>query len=261
MPQEKINVLIVEDESIVALNLSMGLENDGYNIVGIADNAVDARQLFSENEVDIILMDINIIGDKDGIQTAEELLQQKQLPVIYLTALTDSQTINRVKGTHPAAFLTKPYDINNVRIAIELALNNFAVARSSEATKVVPLDKNTAAPETNTDKEVLLQMNDSVFVKNNYRFVKMKLTDILYAEADNNYINLVTAESKTTLRLSLNQFMEKIRYASLLRIHRSFAVNIDAITSFNEQQVMIDKYELPIGRNYREDFLKHFYFK
>ncbi len=261
MPQEKINILIVEDESIVAMNLSMGLENDGYNVVGIADNAVDAQQLFTENEVDIILMDINIMGDKDGIQTAAELLQQKQLPVIYLTALTDVETVNRVKGTHPAAFLTKPYDINNVRIAIELALNNFAIARSLQPVKMVSLEKNTVPAETSADKEALLQMNDFIFVKNNYRFVKMKLTDILYAEADNNYINLVTAEAKTTLRLSLNQFMEKIHYASLLRIHRSFAVNMDAITSFSDQQVMIDKYELPIGRNYREDFLKHFHFR
>ncbi|RZK34671.1 MAG: response regulator, partial [Hymenobacter sp.] len=60
MPAENINLLIVEDESIVALNLSMGLEKEGYTVIGIADNAADALQLFTTNEVDIVLMDINI---------------------------------------------------------------------------------------------------------------------------------------------------------------------------------------------------------
>ncbi len=263
MPHENVNVLIVEDESIVALNLSMGLENDGYTVVGIADNAEDAQQLFTENEVDIVLMDINIMGKKDGIQTAEELLKHKSVPIIFLTALTDNATVNRVKGMQPAAFLTKPYHISNVRIAIELAISNFAIAHqgSQPSAKVVSIEKSTAPAETNSDKEVLLQMQDYLFVKNNYRFVKMKLSDILYAEADNNYINLITAEGKTTVRLSLNQFMEKIRSASLIRIHRSFAINMNAIQSFNDQQVMVDKYELPIGRAYREAFLQHFHFK
>lgn len=263
MPQEKVNILIVEDESIVALNLSMGLEADGYDIAGIADNAEDALQLFTENEIDIVLMDINIIGERDGIQTAQELLKHKSVPIIYLTALTDSQTVSRVKGMQPAAFLTKPYHISNVRIAIELAISNFAIAQQSHqpSTKVVSLDKSPSPGESNAEKEVLLQMQDHIFVKNNYRFVKMKLSDILYAEADNNYISLITTEGKTTVRLSLNQFMEKIRSASLIRIHRSFAINMNAIQSFNDQQVVVDKYELPIGRNYREAFLQHFNFR
>ena len=89
----------------------------------------------------------------------------------------------------------------------------------------------------------------------------MKLADILYVEADNNYINLVTAETKLTVRLSLNQFMEKIKHAKLIRTHRSFSVNMDAIESFNDQQVIVGKHELPIGRNYREAFLQHFNFR
>ena len=64
MAAEKINILIVEDESIVAMDLSTGLLHNGYHVTGIADNAVDARDLFEQNEVDIVLMDINLIGEK-----------------------------------------------------------------------------------------------------------------------------------------------------------------------------------------------------
>jgi DNA-binding LytR/AlgR family response regulator len=263
MSTEKINILIVEDESIVALDLSAGLEKDGYNVVGIADNAEEARQLFTEHKVDILLMDINIIGDKDGIDTATELLRLKMVPVIFLTAFTDPVTVGRVKHIHAAAFLTKPYNVTNVRIAIELALNNFATTRSAQpAGKVIPLEKNAERPVPDTsDKETVLQMNDYIFVKNNYVFVKIRLADLLYIEADNNYINVITQEKKFVLRLSLSQLLEKINYKPLVRIHRSYAVNINAIQSFNDQEVQISKTELPIGRNYKEEFLRNFDFK
>src|SRR5882757_2149283 len=143
MPTEKINILIVEDEAIVALDLSNGLEMDGYEIAGIADNSEEALQLFGSHDIDIVLMDVNIIGSKDGIDTAAEILKQKQVPLIYLTAFTDAATIERAKQTHPSAYLAKPYNITNVRIAIELALSNFAVTRRQQATgKLVSLEKN-----------------------------------------------------------------------------------------------------------------------
>lgn len=263
MAAEKINVLIVEDEAIVALDLAQGLEKDGYAVAGIADNSVEAQELFSSHNIDIVLMDVNIIGDKDGIDTAAALLQQKQVPLIYLTAFTDTATIERAKHTHPSAYLAKPYHLTNVRIAIELAISNFAVARQQEATgKVIPIEKNSPRPSGDTaDKEAILQMNDCIFVKSNYAFVKIRLADILYMEAENNYVQLVTAEKKLLLRLSLSQLLEKVRYKPLVRIHRSFAVNMEAMQSFTDQEIMVNKIPLPIGRSYKEEFLKYFDFK
>lgn len=259
---EKVKVLVVEDEAIVALDLAAGLEHDGYEVVGTADNADEAIELFVSNDVDIVLMDIHIMGDKDGIETTIELLKIKQVPVIYLTAFTDTATVERVKKTHPAAFLTKPYNINNVRIAIDLALNNFAIAKNhDEQSKVINLHKSHEKDvSASHDKEIILQMNEWIFVKHNYHFIKLSLNDLLFVEADNNYINIVTIDKKLAVRLSLNQLLEKLHFKKLARIHRSYAVNMNAIQSFNEQQVVVNKTELPIGRNYREEFLKHFNF-
>ncbi len=260
MTPEKVNVLIVEDESIVGLDLAAGLEKDGYNVVGIADNSDEANSIFRENDVDIILMDINIAGNKDGIDTANELLQIKRVPVIYLTAFTDAPTISRVKNTHPAAFLTKPYQISNVRIAIELAISNFAtVTEQKSATPVVSLNKNIS--KTDTEREIILQMKEFIFIKQNYKFIKVALKEIWYAEAENNYIHLVSGERKYTLRLSLQQLEEKINYNRLVRIHRSYMVNIDAIRSFTDTEVQVENTELPIGRSYRDAFIRQFNFR
>jgi DNA-binding LytR/AlgR family response regulator len=256
----KTHVLIIEDEALVALDLAKGLEKDGYEVAGIADNADDALALFDTKEVDIALVDINIIGDKDGIDTAGEMLKKRQIPLIYLTALTDTGTVERAKMTQPAAFLAKPYNLTNVRIAIEMAIHNFAVtAHSQPEGKVVPIVKD--RPLESADRETILRLNDYIFVKHQYAFVKILLSEITYVEAVNNYVQLVTPDRKFPLRLSFTQLLDKVGYGPLVRIHRSYAVNIDTIQSFNEQEVIIGKITLPIGRSFKEDFLRHFHFR
>lgn len=250
MENEKINILVVEDEPIVALDLVTGLEMAGYSIAGIASGSKDARSLFLNNPVDITLMDINIKGEKDGIDTVKELMALRPTPVIYLTAYTDPATVDRVKTTYPAAFLTKPYRIENVLVAVELALHNFAAQDK-------PLEAVRRLSPAN-EKEPIVQWNDHLFIKVNYRFVKVSLASILYVVAENNYIHLITAERKYPLRLGLTQLLEKLDANRLVRIHRSYAVNMDAIQSFTEQDVTIGKDMLPVGKSYREDFLQRF---
>lgn len=254
---EPTRVMIIEDEALVALDLAKGLEKDGYLVAGIADNGREALELFRATPVDILLVDVHIIGDQDGITTAASLLEHRQVPLIYLTAFSDAVTLDRAKATQPSAYLAKPYTLINVRIAIEMAMHNFAVARQGTPPgKVIPLEKSPAADAT--DKETILRLNEYIFVKHQYAFVKIRLTDILYVEAENNYVQLVTPDRKFLLRQSLAQLLDKVGYGSMARIHRSYAVNIDAIQSFNEQEVTVAKTSLPIGRTYREEFLKRF---
>lgn len=259
MATNSVQVLIVEDEGIVALNLAEGLRMDGFEVAGIADNAAEALDLYNNNTVDIVLMDINIIGETDGIDLATAIIAIRPVPIIFLTAFTDAATVERVKKVCPAAFLTKPYHINNVRIAIELALNNFAVAQPPGGAKLVSMPGATLKETPNAD--TILQLEGHIFIKSNYRFVKLALTDLLYAEADSNHVHLHTKSTKFTLRLSLNALLEKIHYNRMIRIHRSYAVNMDAIEAFNEQDVFIGNKELPIGSSYKEEFLHRFQFR
>lgn len=259
MSTEKIHILIVEDESIVALDLATALNQDGYVVIGIADHAEEAIRMFTQHTVDIVLMDIRLAGSKDGIDTVVDLMKIRQTPVIYLTAFTDNATVERVKHTYPSAFLVKPYQISNVRITIELALNSFAMLNARHEPGRVSNDLFPAtAREASPTREPILQMGDFVFIKYNYQFVKVRLVDILFVGAESNHISLHTHEKKFVLRLSLTQLFDRILFDRLIRIHRSYAVNIDAIQSFTEQTVLTGKGELPIGRNYKENFLKHF---
>ena len=265
MKNDKVNVLIVEDEAIVAMDLAASLTKEGYVVSGVADNACDAEELFKVTSPDIVLVDINLIGEIDGISLVENLLTVREAPIIYLTALSDAETVNRMKHTRPSAYLTKPYSIQNVHIAIELALSNFALMHTSKQPVLkknmhaVKEDETVAEPDT--DKEQILQLNDYIFIKQNYRFVKVMLGDVMFAEADNNYVHLVTAEKKYTVRMSLQQLVDKINYSQFIRVHRSYLVNMSTINNFTDSELQAGKYTVPIGRNYRDTFIRQFNFR
>jgi two-component system, response regulator PdtaR len=247
-------ILIIEDEFILASELAETLELEGYEVVLTADNGQEALDFYQENDVDLVLCDININGDWDGIETVTKLTAVKQVPIIYLTAFTDKETLERAKQTFPAAYIPKPYHITNLRMAIELAINNFAV-------KIQPLKILREEKTENHSKEMFLQVNDDIFIKQNYQFVKFSLNEILYLEADNIYTNINTSNKKYVIRQSIGNVHERLPVKNLIRVHRSFVVNISKIDSFNEYEVMVQGHTIPISRTYKDEFMKHFMFR
>ncbi|WP_296884750.1 response regulator [uncultured Methanobrevibacter sp.] len=121
------SILIVEDESIIALNLKYDLEDLGYEVIDIVDTGDDAIDKAVEYRPDLTVMDINLKGDVNGIQAAKKILAL-DLAVIYLTANTDDITFNEATSTSPAsAFIPKPYDINTLSKNVALAINRQSV--------------------------------------------------------------------------------------------------------------------------------------
>jgi len=116
------NILIVEDERIVAMEIEEQVRSLGYNVIGPAASAVAALRLCETTEPDLALMDIRIEGDRDGIECVESLRRRFDVPIIYLTALADSITMGRAKLTTPAAYLTKPIRDDELKAAIEITL-------------------------------------------------------------------------------------------------------------------------------------------
>ena len=119
---EHINVLIVEDESIVAMDLRHRLENFGYTVAGHAISGKRALELADEKKPEIILMDIHLKGDLDGIQTAEIIKERHDIPILYLTAYSDQQTLDRAKVTEAFGYILKPYHERELLSNIEMAL-------------------------------------------------------------------------------------------------------------------------------------------
>lgn len=120
-----VRVLIVEDEYILARNLQEGLESFGYQVLGIVDSGEAAIETAINWRPSIILMDIWIRGEIDGIQAAERIWQQLQIPIIYVTGHSDQSTVERATLTFPFGYVLKPIRENELYVAIQTALSRY----------------------------------------------------------------------------------------------------------------------------------------
>ena len=112
-------ILIVEDQSVIAIDLKRSLSERGYVVVGISDNSEDAVNKADECRPDLILMDIMLNGEKSGIETAELIKKKQDIPIIFLTALTDIDTYFKALKTEPFKYLMKPIEMESLETAIK----------------------------------------------------------------------------------------------------------------------------------------------
>jgi DNA-binding LytR/AlgR family response regulator len=251
---QKVNILIVEDEGIVAMELQESLQKEGFEVAAIVDNGQEAIDLVKDEAIDLVLLDINIKGGWDGIETATQLRKLKNIPFIFVTAYADSNTFERARATMPSAYLIKPFRINDLRKAIELAMFNFS--QQQEANQ--PVKEKPAEKKEPAELEGILHFNNSIFIKQNYKYNKIACADITYLKADGNYTFIQTISKRYIVKYSLQSVIDVFNTDKFIRVHRSFAVNMDHITSFNENAVFLGEEEIPMGRNYKDTFMQLF---
>lgn len=117
-----LKILIVEDDAVSALLLQKALEKNDHEIVGIADSGERALEMIMGSHADLVMMDINLAGELDGITTTEIINEKYDIPVVYLSASSDAETLNKVVGTNPSAYVIKPFNIRELNMVIELAI-------------------------------------------------------------------------------------------------------------------------------------------
>jgi DNA-binding LytR/AlgR family response regulator len=249
---EPFKILIVEDEAIVALDLSMRLQSANYVVVGHATSGKEAEQLFRETSPDLVLMDINIAGELDGIETATRLKQIQDVPIIFLSALSQKDVLERAKSAQPAGYLVKPFNAESLFTSIEIAMYNFATLKMGEAPS--------QAQKPQVNKEQVLFYNEFFFIKDQGRFTKVAFRNLLFVEANDNYIKLMTKDKVISIRLSMQAFSEAVVHQHLVRVHRGFMINLQNMDSFSDEEITMGRHQIPIGRSYKDDFLKSLQF-
>jgi CheY-like chemotaxis protein len=117
-----VSVLLVEDDNVIARVAEWRLKNLGYRVCGRAVSGAEAMELVVKSKPDVVLMDINLQGEIDGIETAKMIKKGFNIPVIYVTSHSDGPTLERAKATNPDGYIVKPFEDKDLRVAIELAL-------------------------------------------------------------------------------------------------------------------------------------------
>ena len=238
-----IKVLLVEDDWIIAKEISYNLQDMGFEVAGCFDNGEEAYRQVKILLPDLVILDIDLAGEMTGIELATQLKKEGNIPFIFLTALADSQTVEKAKLAEPYAYLVKPVATETLYSTIEITLHNASM-------------RNTDISETATSIKDNPTIDDSIFVKNKKRLEKILLRDILWVEAYDIYAMIKTAAGQYLLSHSLKAVEEKFPSSHFIRVHRSFIVNKDKIDAIEENDLIIAATAIPVGKTYREGLMK-----
>lgn len=128
---DNVKILVVEDESIIALNIKKKLKSFGYTVPAIVTTGEEAVKMAEITFPDLILMDVRLKGEMDGIDAADEIRKRFGIPIIFLTSYSDNEVLERAKRTEPYGYIVKPFKANDLHSNIEIALYKFEMEKNS----------------------------------------------------------------------------------------------------------------------------------
>lgn len=232
-------VLVVEDEFIIAEDISETLRSLGYQVAGNATGYNEAIKLIDTQNPDIVLVDINLNEKKDGIDVGTTIREKYQLPFIFITSHADKITVDRAKHLKPNGYLVKPFDKNDLYTCIEIALANFSKKPQEQITETEPTET-----------------KEAIFIKDGTSFIKIKYEDIWFLKSEANYVSIQTAQKKHLIRKTLKEFAATLPPEVFMQVYKSYIINLSYVESVHSDHVMVKKQEVPIGREFKEAFLK-----
>jgi DNA-binding LytR/AlgR family response regulator len=239
-----LKILIVEDELLIAEDIRMQLIQLGYDVCGMAVSYMEAMELIMDDLPDLILLDINIKGAKDGIELGKFLHEEVDIPFIYLTSHSDAKTLERAKETQPHAYLLKPYKKENLYTSIEIALSN--------ATKWA----NGANLKQGEESGEEMIFNDCLFVKKDLSYIKVKLDEIKYIQSEGNYLNIFTENcNKHLIRSSIKSILNYLPEKTFFQTQKSHVINLNFLEEIGPSSVIVSSTELPLAQGKKEVLL------
>lgn len=212
----KIKIGVVEDEMVIASTICLILKKLGYNVLPAAYSYNSAITMIDECKPDLLLLDINLGGQKDGIDIAYYVREHYSIPIIFLTANSDAATVDRAKSVKPNAYLVKPFTKEDLYSTIEIVVSNYQ------------------------DEASASKQQQSILVKDGYDFVKVNFQEILYLSSEHNYVTFHLADAKKVMMRSTMQQMEEFLPSKIfVRLNRSFIINMQHVSRIETEKVLI----------------------
>ena len=246
----RVNILVVEDETLLAKDIAIRLEKMGYQTEYQVASVDDAVRILENFPIDLALIDIKLKGALDGIDLGQLINHRFQIPFVFLTSHADKQLVDRAKKVRPYAYMLKPFNDKEIQIAIELALANFA----NKTTEIAVSRKVDFSPEDNQ----ILDLKGSLFLKKNDHFQKVNLNSILWLEADSNYTKIHTNNETFVYATVLKKIEEKLPKSRFIRVHRSFIVNVENVTGFVGNLLYVEQHRIPVSKAHQNDVFRIF---
>lgn len=220
---------VLEDDTLIAETLVDILETLGHQVVFVVDNGADLVTNAKNSEAELLLLDIQVKGTMDGVETAEELNKVSSIPYVFTTAFADDETLIRVKKTAPYGYVVKPYGIKEIQAGIQVAMLNH---------------QNRNKPNTLVNEVPV----DHLFAKVNGRLQKIEFADLLYAEAQGDYVLLKTDNLGYLVHFTMRTLLSKLPTNQFVQVHRSYIVNLTKIESLEDNSLVLHKKHIPVSK-------------
>lgn len=229
-----IKIGIVEDEGITSEVIKLSLQKLKYKVAKPAFTYNQAVQMFEAEKPDLVILDIKLGEEKDGIDLAKLLKEKYHTPFIFLTANSDITTLNKAKKVRPSAFLVKPFSQIDLHASIEIAISNHQTQNIETKTQ---------------SKFVMMKVGRS--------FEKVDTTQILFLENDGHYfiVRFNNGES-ISVRASANEILELLPNDSFIQISRTYIVNTHHIQKIDSMHVYINNKALEYKPIFKEKILE-----
>jgi two-component system response regulator LytT len=238
-----VNILVTEDESIVRKDIERSLKKLGYNVVGSADTGEKAVELAITLKPDIALMDIFLKGEMTGIEAAERIKKEIDIPIIFLTAYADESTLAKAKVTEPHGYILKPFKEIDIHTSIEMAIHKHKKERELKV-------------EADLLRSIMRHKDNAeyLFVKHQSMLVKLEVEEVLFVEALKDYVIVHTSKENYTIHSTMKDIERKLPGRHFLRVHRSYIINTDKIKAIGANGLLMDDTdkEIPIGGSYKD---------
>ncbi len=226
-------ILIVEDEEELASNIAEILTGLDYQVAAIVDNAQSAMEFLDGNLVDLVLMDILIKGDVDGIDLAYQIREKYDVPIVFSTAYSGTEFLERISSEIHEGYLLKPFTMDSLKAAVF-----FGLKRHEE--KPVNAKKSKGS----------LKVMDKGYL------VPIPFNELLYLKADGLYTKVFTKVKSYLVRDILKGFEDKLPEEQFIRVHKSFLINVNHVTSFNAKKINLGDVSIPIRRGLYKELIE-----
>jgi DNA-binding LytR/AlgR family response regulator len=232
-------IFIVEDDKNHLASIHLKILELGYQIVGTGDHPKTVLSQVRKIRPQIILMDINLNGDNEGIFLSEQIRASYNPSIIFTTALISTEVIDKAVSNSPAGYLVKPISRGDLKANIELALHK----KRNQSKEEEPLK----------DEE----KSKFVTIRTGYKLRKIDLKDVKIVKTETkNYVCLVTKDDKNfTVRSSLRTMCNDVLPSNFLQIHRLFVINLNFVKFISEKEQLLfteKGVHIPIGRTFKK---------
>ncbi|KXK36570.1 MAG: response regulator transcription factor [Saprospiraceae bacterium] len=248
MQAKNLDILIIEDDLIIAENIKETLQEIGFEKVYTAKNYEEVKALVSKVTPDLFLVDILLEHcEKDGIAIMMELQQKMHKPLIYISAFSDEKIRNRAKLTKPSAYLIKPMSSKQLEVAIDFVVSSFDY-------------QSNIGTEIDIDHSPIISESDCFYIKVKEKYERIEKSEIVYLQSEGSYTDIITVSKKVRHYVYLKSLLNRLKMPQLIRCHNSYVVNSDYIDSFNSFQVFIRMsdggiLEIPVSSTYKVELM------